>query len=106
MYLIKKSTVFDQNIKYENYDSDKIYFDKNIKFEEKVKVEKNVQYQLYPPPPPIFWICYLIFSEPKRNFRKPRGNRLDFGIVTAVIWLLSWHHQQFQGEKLSCKINK
>ena len=104
MYLIKKSTVFDQNIKSENYDNDKIYFEKNIKFDEKVKfdknikVEKNVKFQLYPPPPPfppILWICYLIFSEPKRHFGKPRGNRLDFGIVTAVILLLSWQHQQF-----------
>ena len=111
MNLIKKSTVFDQNIKSENYESYKIYFEKNIKFDKKVKfdknikVEKNIEFQLYPPPPPpppILWICYLIFSGPKRNFGKPRGNRLDFGIVTAVILLLSWHHQQFQGEKLSC----
>ena len=58
MNLIKKSTVFDQNIKSENYESYKIYFEKNIKFDKKVKfdknikVEKNVKFQLYPPPPP------------------------------------------------------
>ena len=38
MYLIKKSTVFDQNIKYENYDSDKIYFEKNIKFDKRSQI--------------------------------------------------------------------
>ena len=58
MNLIKKSTVFDQNIKSENYESYKIYFEKNIKFDKKVKfdenikVEKNVKFQLHPPPPP------------------------------------------------------
>ena len=104
MNLIKKSTVFDQNIKSENYESYKIYFERNIKFDKNIKVEKNVKFQLYsppPPPPPILWICYLIFSGPKRNFGKSRGNRLDFGIVTAVILLLSWHHQQFQGKILN-----
>ena len=42
MNLIKKSTVFDQNIKSENYESYKIYFEKNIKFDKKVKFDKNV----------------------------------------------------------------
>ena len=54
MNLIKKSTVFDQDIKSENYESYKIYFEKNIKFDKKVKfdktinVEENVKFQLYP----------------------------------------------------------
>ena len=43
MYLIKKSTVFDQNIKSENYESFKIYFEKNIKFDKKVKFDKNIK---------------------------------------------------------------
>ena len=43
MFLIKKSTGFDQNIKSEIYDSDKIYFEKNIKFDEKVKFYKNIK---------------------------------------------------------------
>ena len=115
MYLIKKSTVFDQNIKSEYYDSDKMYFEKNIKIDEKVKfdknikfyknikVEKNVIYSTSPTSSHPFDLFNLIFSEMKRNFGKPRGNRLDFGIVTAVIWLLSWHHQQFQCEKLAQK---
>ena len=43
MNLIKKSTVFDQNIKSENYESYKIYFEKNIKFDKKVKFDKNIK---------------------------------------------------------------
>ena len=101
MYLIKKSTVFDKNIKSKNYVNikfeenvkfdkivkfdEKIKFDKNVnfygkvKFEKNIKVEKNVKlYPPPPPPPPILWIWYLIFSGPKRN-------RLDFeiGIVAT-----------------------
>ena len=59
MNLIKKSTVFDKNVKSENYESYKLYFEKNIKFDKKVKfdknikVEKNVKFQ--PPPPHPIW---------------------------------------------------
>ena len=44
MYLIKISTVFDQNIKSENYESYKIYFEKNIKFDKNIKVVKNIEF--------------------------------------------------------------
>ena len=85
MNLIKKSTVFDQNIKSENYESYKIYFEKNIKFDKKVKfdknikVEKNIEFQLYPPPPPpppILWICYLIFLDRKEILVNQEGTDL------------------------------
>ena len=85
MNLIKKSTVFDQNIKSENYESYKIYFEKNIKFDKKVKfdknikVEKNIEFQLYPPsppPPPILWICYLIFLDRKEILGNQEGTDL------------------------------
>ena len=71
MNLIKKSTVFDQNIKSENYESYKIYFEKDFKFDKKVrfdkniKVEKNGKFQLYSPPPHLlpsigFFISFFL----------------------------------------------
>ena len=38
------------------------------------------------------------FCWTERKFVKSKGNRLDFGKVTIVIWLLSWKHEQLQGE--------
>ena len=38
----------------------------------------------------ILWIQCLIFAGPKRNSGKPKVRRFDFGIVTVMIWTLSW----------------
>ena len=46
----------------------------------KISKLRKSQFLIYPPPPPpppILWIWYLIFAGPKRNFEKPKGNRLD-----------------------------
>ena len=78
MNLIKKSTVFDQNIKSENFEKN-IKFDKKVKFDKNIKVEKNVKFQLYPPPPPpppILWICYLIFLDRKEILVNQEGTDL------------------------------
>ena len=62
MYLIKKSTIFDKNIKFtaiciwlknqlflikiSNLKFDKhVKFDENFKFEEKIKFEKNLKFE-------------------------------------------------------------
>ena len=52
-------------------------------------LQKMSKFPPAPPPPPILWMCYLIFSGPKWNLSKPKGNRLYNEIVTVVIWMLS-----------------
>ena len=64
MFLIKKSTGFDKNIKFEEKYKN-IKFDKNVKFD---KFDKNVKFDKFDknikfdknvnvsPPPPILWM--------------------------------------------------
>ena len=47
-------------------------------------LQKMSKFPPAPPPPPILWMCYLIFSGPKWNLSKPKGNRLYNEIVTAL----------------------
>ena len=92
MFLIKKSTGFDKNIKFkENVNFDKkIKFDEIVKLDKKVKFDKNVKFLHLLP---SFGCCISSFSGPKRNFGKPKGSRLYHGIVPVVIWMLNWQHQ-------------
>ena len=73
--LFTSLTVFDQNIKSENYVS--------------VNIRGKYQIIYSTSPTSSQWISYLIFSGPNRNFGKPKRNRLDFEIVTVVICTLS-----------------
>ena len=64
MIYFEKNIKFDEKVKFDK----NIKIEKNVKFDENIKVEKDVKFQSYPlptPPPPILWVCYLIFSEPK-----------------------------------------
>ena len=98
MFLIKKSTGFDENIKFE----ENVNLDKKSNLTKQSNLTKMSMFPPPPPPPPILWMWYLIFSGPKRNFGKPKGSRLYHGIVTVLIWMLNWQHQQLQGENILC----
>lgn len=69
-----------------------------------IKFETNVKFQIYTTPslqPLILWIWCLIFAGPKRNHGKAKVGIFDFGIVTVVIWKLSWQYEQLEGENFS-----
>ena len=116
MYLIKKSTIFDKNIKSEiNLKTEilwkrqiwqksqiwqkcqiwqKIWFEKNLNFEKDV----NFHCILHLPHLPSSTFGITIFLYQKEILRKLKENRIYFGIATVVIWM------QLHGGNFSCNI--
>ena len=97
MYLIKKSTVVDKNIKFKHYASVNTYFDEKVKFNEKPKTKLSnfretsnlTKISKLRKMSNFKYILQLPHLLPSFGFGKPKGNRLYFGIVTVVIWTLS-----------------
>ena len=97
MFLIKKSTGFDQNIKFEenvNFDNNNNKIYEIVKFDETVQFDKNVnltKMSTFPPPPPPHPLDVVshFFWTKKKFWKTKRGRRLYHGIVTVVIWMLT-----------------
>ena len=104
MFLIKKSTVFDRNIKFEenvNFDK-KIKFDEIVKFDEKVKFDKNVNISSTSPTSshPLDVVSHFFWTK-KKFWQTKRKLTLPCN-SNSLVWMLSWQHQQLQGENISC----
>jgi hypothetical protein len=80
----------------------KVNFDTNVKFDEIVKFDNNISSISSTSSHPLDVVSHF-FLDQKEIFGNQKGIfRLDNGIVTVVIWMLSWQHQQLQGENISC----
>ena len=88
MYLIKKSTIFDKNIKSQIWQTCqswwKCQFWGKNQIWDKSQIWEKCQLFMYPPPPPpppIVYIWYQIIAGPKWNFEKTK--RIYFVIVNS-----------------------